>query len=203
MMAKLLILLGFVGQLHASPKITVALKSIAEVRKERLTICAGVIIANHVLTAAHCISLKTDFTSVRLNGKIYATKLKKIDSHNDLALLEFIEPFAAVGLILSEEAPNLLDRVYSIGHPYTRTKVVHAGFVIKLEDPCPAPYIIYESCTMTNLGIRPGDSGGALLDRRGKLIGIASFYTPSSNYGFFVGYKPLKEFLRNVTPSKR
>lgn len=108
-------------------------------------------------------------------------KVKKLveDNEHDLCLLQ-VEgaPFAPFVLAESDVHLHLGDYVVAIGFAGPKAQMVE-GAVKALHMHDGARII------QTDAAFKSGESGGALLDRDGKLIGILTFFADEKRSGFF------------------
>ncbi len=157
---------------------------------------SGVIIdeRGYIVTNNHVID-QADEIVVSLNdNRSYPAKLVGTDPATDLAVLK-IEPSGAIptiGFGASEEV-RIGDWVLAVGNPFDLTSTVTAGIVsaksrdinILRGDPRTMEYPI-ESFIQTDAAVNPGNSGGALVNARGELIGINTAI--ASRTGSYSGY---------------
>ena len=115
------------------------------------------------------------------------------DPNTDLALIKIDEtnlPFMQYG---NSNEVNIGEWVLAVGNPFNLTSTVTAGIVsakgrdinILRNDPYTGISAI-ESFIQTDAAVNPGNSGGALVNTAGELIGINSAI--KSNTGSFAGY---------------
>ena len=156
---------------------------------------SGVIISSdgYVVTNNHVIE-KADKIRITLNNKkTYDADLVGTDPTTDLALLKIEEeglPYISYG---NSDQLRIGEWVLAVGNPFNLTSTVTAGIVsakgrdidILSNDPFTGNSSI-ESFIQTDAAVNPGNSGGALVNTRGELIGINAAI--KSNTGSFAGY---------------
>lgn len=157
---------------------------------------SGVIIDNqgHVLTALHVIegaqNIEVRFGD--LNNKVYisAARLVGADPNTDLALLQIdsdaLPPPLPIG---SSDDVRVGDTVLAIGFPsqeLTSQKSVSRGIVSALGIPQNGRRIV--EYIQTDAAINYGNSGGALVNDQGELIGINSFIYSQSGGSDGIGF---------------
>ena len=151
---------------------------------------SGVIITDDgfIATNNHVIE-NADKVLVTLNDKReYAAKVIGRDPTTDLALLKIEEkslPYIAYGN--SDEA-KVGQWVLAVGNPFNLTSTVTAGIIsakARNIDILKGNTKI-ESFIQTDAAVNPGNSGGALVNTNGELIGINSAI--ASNTGSYSGY---------------
>jgi tetratricopeptide (TPR) repeat protein/S1-C subfamily serine protease len=165
---------------------------------------SGVLIAQKgstylVLTNAHVARGATQFQIQAPDGQKYTAK--KIDggfdAKYDLALLQFTSKTKYTLADLDDVAsPLTLTRtIYSAGFPFDSKDVrITSGQVSQLSDiPFDDGTQIGYTIDKGKKGIRQGMSGGAILDVRGKFLGINTLTAEpiSPNYTYNDGSKPL------------
>jgi tetratricopeptide (TPR) repeat protein len=165
---------------------------------------SGVIIAQKgntylVLTNAHVTRRATQFQIQAPDGQKYTAK--PIDggfnSKSDLALLQFTSQTKYTLADLSDvDSPLTAERdIYSAGFPFDSKDIrITSGKVSQLSDiPFDNGTQIGYTINKGEKGIRQGMSGGAILDGRGKFLGINTIGAAPilPNYTYNDGSKPL------------
>ena len=126
---------------------------------------------------------------VTLNNKVtYNAEIVGIDESTDIALLK-IDVDDLPSLVIGD-SDNLQvgEWVLAVGNPFNLTSTVTAGIVsakarnIHLSNSSNR----IESFIQTDAAVNPGNSGGALVNVRGELIGINTAI--SSQTGSYIGY---------------
>lgn len=146
---------------------------------------SGVIISadGHIVTNNHVI-VKADKLQVTLNNnKTYDAELIGSDPNSDIALLKIDAegnlPYLAFG---DSDNTKIGEWVLAVGNPFNLTSTVTAGIVsAKARD-----LGRNQSFIQTDAAVNPGNSGGALVNTNGDLVGINTAIT--SQTGSYVGY---------------
>lgn len=137
--------------------------------------------AREILTNAHVVGDAGAVRVVSGDGSRATATVVRVDRGRDLALLWLDRPLGAA--IAVGEIPALAQQVWAIGAPLEAAQTVTAGIVSGLDrqiDPAqPVGYLQHSA------PVNPGSSGGALVDARGRLIGINARIADGSR--FFVG----------------
>ena len=138
-----------------------------------------IITNNHVINNAHKLSVTLN------NNKTYEAKLIGTDPKTDIALLKIDAdedlPFVTFGD--SDEA-KIGEWVLAVGNPFNLTSTVTAGIIsAKARDLSGNSS---QSFIQTDAAVNPGNSGGALVNTNGELIGINTAI--SSQTGSYIGY---------------
>ncbi|GAB7257260.1 trypsin-like peptidase domain-containing protein [uncultured Polaribacter sp.] len=149
---------------------------------------SGVIISpdGYIVTNNHVIDGASNLEITLNNQKKYPAKLIGTDAANDIALLKIeaeidlpYVPFA------DSDTIKIGEWVLAVGNPYNLTSTVTAGIVSAKGRDLEGNRNI-ESFIQTDAAVNPGNSGGALVNTRGELIGINTAI--SSKTGSFIGY---------------
>ncbi|MDP9417332.1 MAG: trypsin-like peptidase domain-containing protein, partial [Actinomycetota bacterium] len=119
---------------------------------------ASAILTNHHVIA-DCAASPDVPAQVSQDGTTYRTELVSWDERNDLALLYVNESLTP---IRPAARPQQGDRVVAIGSPYGLEGTTTSGIISKI---WPRGY-------QTDAAINFGNSGGPLLDRRGRVLGV-------------------------------
>ena len=148
---------------------------------------SGVIITadGYIVTNNHVIQNASELEVTLNNNKSYKAKLVGTDSKMDIALLKVDTneklPYATFG---NSDNMKVGEWVLAVGNPYNLTSTVTAGIVSAKARNLSKDGI--QSFIQTDAAVNPGNSGGALVNTRGELIGINTMI--SSQTGSYVGY---------------
>ena len=160
--------------------------------REKVGSGSGVIISKdgYIVTNNHVIE-GADIISVKLNdGREFKGRIVGTDPSTDLALVK-IEgedlPTIPVG---DSDQLKIGEWVLAVGNPFNMTSTVTAGIVSAKARSLGVYNNGVESFIQTDAAINQGNSGGALVNARGELVGINSvLYSPTgsySGYGFAI-----------------
>jgi serine protease Do len=148
---------------------------------------SGVIISEDgfIVTNNHVIQNASELEVTLNDNKTYKARLVGTDSKMDIALLKIEAdnklPFAIFG---DSDAMKVGEWVLAVGNPYNLTSTVTAGIVSAKARDLSNNGI--QSFIQTDAAVNPGNSGGALVNTRGELVGINTMI--SSQTGSYVGY---------------
>ncbi len=134
---------------------------------------SGVIVdaKGYVLTNHHVIRGADEILVLLQDGREALAEVVGSDSETDLALLKIkLDKLAPILLGESGKA-RVGDVVLAIGNPYGFGQSVSQG-IISATGRYGLQLATYESYLQTDAAINPGNSGGALIDARGRLLGI-------------------------------
>lgn len=137
---------------------------------------SGVIIdaeKGYVLTNNHVIDKADNITLTLHDGRELKAKLLGADSQSDVALLQIEEPknLSAIKLADSDKI-RVGDYSVAIGNPFGLGQTVTSGIVSALGRSMGMDGGSYENYIQTDAAVNRGNSGGALVNLRGELIGI-------------------------------
>lgn len=151
---------------------------------------SGVIISSdgYIVTNNHVIENAEMVEVVLSNKKSYPAKLVGRDATTDLALLKVDAtnlPYIEYG---NSDNVRIGEWVLAIGNPFNLTSTATAGIIsAKARNiNIMSDNMAIESFIQTDAAVNPGNSGGALVNTRGELIGINTAI--ASRTGSFVGY---------------
>lgn len=178
----------------------------AQVREEAIDmgIGSGVIITadGYIITNNHVVE-KSDKVMVTLNDKRkFEAKLIGTDPETDIALLKI----DATGLQPIEygNSDNVVlgEWVLAVGNPYNLTSTVTAG-IISAKARALGGKMSLESFLQTDAAVNPGNSGGALVNARGELIGInTAIQSPTGSYSGYSFAVPVNVARKVVSDLK-
>lgn len=150
---------------------------------------SGVIISpdGYIITNNHVIENATKLEITLNNNEIYEATVVGTDPTTDIALLKIDgdEPFLYIPFGDSDTI-RLGEWVLAVGNPFNLNSTVTAGIVsakarnLHNFDKSPSSFI------QTDAAVNRGNSGGALVNANGDLIGINTAIT--SETGSYVGY---------------
>ncbi|KRP29071.1 MAG: serine protease [Cryomorphaceae bacterium BACL22 MAG-120619-bin32] len=149
---------------------------------------SGVIISadGYIVTNNHVIDGANDIEIILNDKKVYKAKVIGVDKNDDIALLK-ISADNELPFITFANSDNVKvgEWVLAVGNPYNLTSTVTAGIVSAKGRDLDGNGSI-DSFIQTDAAVNPGNSGGALVNTRGELIGINTAI--SSRTGSFIGY---------------
>ena len=154
-----------------------------ETQPKRQGAGSGVIISadGYIVTNNHVVA-GADEILVKLNDNTeYKGRIIGLDETTDLALVKVEAknlPAIAIG---NSDALKIGEWVLAVGNPFNLTSTVTAGIVSAKARSLGANGV--ESFIQTDAAINAGNSGGALVNERGELVGInAMLYSQTGSY---------------------
>jgi putative serine protease PepD len=154
-----------------------------------------------VVTNQHVVGSATDVTVVSAAGDEYDAEVVGTDPSTDIALLDVEDgaelPVLALG---SAESLSVGDPVIAIGSPFGLQGTVTSGIVSGLDREIQAPdgRFVIDGAIQTDAALNSGNSGGPLLDDRGRVVGVNSQIESSTGGNVGVGYAVPVETVKNV-----
>ena len=147
---------------------------------------SGVIISQdgYIVTNNHVIDNADQLQVMLNNNKVYDAELIGTDPNSDIALIK-IEADRSLPYLAFGDSDNVKvgEWVLAVGNPFSLTSTVTAGIVSAKARNLGK---IDQSFIQTDAAVNPGNSGGALVNTNGDLIGINTAIT--SQTGSYVGY---------------
>ena len=172
---------------------------------ERVGFGSGVIISKdgYIVTNNHVIE-KADIISVKLNdGREFKGRIIGTDPSTDLALVKIEgDDFPTIPVGNSDDL-KIGEWVLAVGNPFNMTSTVTAGIVSAKARSLGVYNKGVESFIQTDAAINQGNSGGALVNARGELVGINSvLYSPTGSYSGYGFAIPTSIMTKVVTDLK-
>ncbi len=151
---------------------------------------SGVIISSdgYIVTNNHVVEGGKEIEVTLTNNKTFSAKMVGNDPVTDIALLKIDAENLPKLNFGDSDALRLGEWVLAIGSPYNLRSTVTAGIVSAKGRSMPdmsGEYKI-ESFIQTDAAVNPGNSGGALVNTKGEVIGINTAI--ASNTGAYAGY---------------
>ena len=156
---------------------------------------SGVIIktGGEILTNAHVVKNMNTILVVMNDGKGYEAQLKYIDEDTDLAVVKIKKIGLPVVKFANNEYIVVGKQVIAIGTPITFSlrNSATVGHISGLNRSVGEPYRLVQ----TDTAITHGNSGGALINMNGELVGITSSGYSGTNTNFAVPVDTVKYVL--------
>lgn len=151
---------------------------------------SGVIVRDngYIVTNNHVVDEGNEFEVTLYDNRTFNAKLIGTDATTDLAVLKIEAKDLPTIELANSDNIKVGEWVLAVGNPFDLTSTVTAGIVSAIGrniDILKGQYKI-ESFIQTDAAVNPGNSGGALLDTEGNLVGINTAI--ASRTGAFAGY---------------
>ncbi|GAA4971372.1 Do family serine endopeptidase [Algibacter aquimarinus] len=148
---------------------------------------SGVIINSdgYIITNNHVIKNAQELSVTLNDNQTYEAKVIGTDPKTDIALLK-IEPENELPFVTFGDSDNakIGEWVLAVGNPFNLTSTVTAGIISAKSRDLTGQSS--QSFIQTDAAVNPGNSGGALVNTNGELIGINTAIT--SQTGSYIGY---------------
>lgn len=167
---------------------------------------SGVVVSpdGYIVTNHHVVEKSADIKVTLADKRTYKAKLIGSDPSTDIALLKIEEeelPFMIFG---NSDSVRVGEWVLAVGNPFNLESTVTAGIVSakgrNINILSGAASI--ESFIQTDAAVNPGNSGGALVNTMGELIGVnTAIITESGSYegySFAVPSNLVKKIVRDL-----
>lgn len=147
----------------------------------------------HIITNYHVIDGAESIT-VTIDGVTYDAEVVGSDASSDLAVLKAELNGASVTPMEIGDSSEVQvgDWCMSVGSPFGLEQSVSQGIVSALTRntylTSSSGNTLYTNLIQVDAAINPGNSGGALVDSEGKLIGICTLYTSSTESFAGIGF---------------
>ena len=174
---------------------------------------SGVLITEngYIVTNQHLVGNKYSTCYVTLyDGKLYDASVIWSDENIDLSIIKIHGAKFKYLLLGESDNIKLGEDVYAIGNPIgfefqrTVTKGIVSGLnrTIKIEENSKTSYM--EDLIQTDSTINAGNSGGALINRNGKLIGINTIKIPEAEgIGFAIPVNIIKPIIDKLVNNQK
>ncbi|WP_035727340.1 Do family serine endopeptidase [Eisenibacter elegans] len=167
---------------------------------------SGVIVSKdgYIVTNNHVVADAAEIEVVLNNKQSYTARVVGTDPSTDLAVIKIEAADLPAILMGNSDVVEVGEWVLAVGNPFNLESTVTAGIVSAkgrnlnlLRDQAPI-----ESFIQTDAAVNPGNSGGALVNTRGELIGInTAIATPTgtfAGYSFAVPVNLVKKVLKDL-----
>ena len=158
-------------------------------RRPQMGSGSGVIISSdgYIITNHHVIETAEDIQITTNNNQSFEAKIIGSDEQNDIALLKIDTaeelPYAIFG---DSDGTQIGEWVLAVGNPFNLTSTVTAGIISAKSRNLDPTGRTTQSYIQTDAAVNPGNSGGALINDKGELIGINTAIQTQT--GSYVGY---------------
>lgn len=146
---------------------------------------SGVIISpdGYIVTNNHVIAKANQLSVTMNNNKTYEATVVGTDPVSDIALIK-VESEDPLPYLVFGDSDNVKigEWVLAVGNPFNLTSTVTAGIVSAKARNLGRN----QSFIQTDAAVNPGNSGGALVNTNGELVGINTAIT--SQTGSYIGY---------------
>lgn len=156
---------------------------------------SGVIVSGdgYIVTNNHVIENASEIEVILNDNSKYTAKIVGADPSTDIAVLKIEAKNLNPIQLGNSDDIRIGEWVLAVGNPFNLTSTVTAGIVSAkarninlLSDRSKSDVVPIESFIQTDAAVNPGNSGGALVNTRGELVGINTAI--ASQTGSYAGY---------------
>lgn len=169
---------------------------------------SGVIISadGYVITNNHVVRIggriAPDIVVNLSDGRRFNARVLGTDARNDIALLKIEGKNLPVAPMGDSNQLQVGDWVIAVGNPFGFESTVTAGIVSALNRRVRGLRGLPDNLIQTDAAINQGNSGGALADSRGRLVGInTAIFSPSGGnvgIGFAIPINQVREAVKDI-----
>jgi serine protease Do len=161
---------------------------------------SGVIVGTdgHILTNQHVVDGAQDITIDLADRRTFKAKLIGADQPSDLAVLKIDTNNLSVLSLGDSDKVRVGDVCLAVGNPLGLGETVTAGIISAKGRQTDMSDGSFEDFLQTDAPINQGNSGGALVDSAGDLIGINSQILSTSGGNIGIGFAIPSNMARNV-----
>lgn len=161
---------------------------------------SGVIVRQdgYILTNHHVVDRADEVTVELTDGRSFKAKVVGSDEPSDLAVLKIDAPNLKTLALGDSDEVRVGDVVLAVGNPLGVGQTVTMGIVSAKGRSTRTGDGSYEDFIQTDAPINRGNSGGALVNTEGELIGINSQILSPSGGNIGIGFSIPANMARNV-----
>jgi serine protease Do len=157
---------------------------------------------NHVIEGAQVVVVRTP------QNKTYSAKVVGADPRSDLAVLKINATNLTPAILGDSDKVDVGQWVLAVGNPLGYSNTVSAGIISSLKRTLPVESgAVYIDALQTDAAVNPGNSGGALTNDQGEVIGINSAIATRSGgsvgLGFAIPINRAKKVVHDIVNDGR
>ena len=177
------------GLLCSIPAYASLCASLVEEPQVQNSLGSGVIVRpdGYVLTNGHVVAGADEILVMFANNQARAAEVVGVDPHTDLAVIKVPERGLPVIDTNTGETVQVGDVALAIGNPFGLGHSVSQGIISALSRDL-ITNSPYDDFIQTDAAISPGNSGGALVDHEGRLLGINTMIYSQSGGSEGIGF---------------
>ncbi len=172
---------------------------------------SGVIVSadGYIVTNNHVIDNASEIEVILNDNSKYSAKIVGTDPSTDIAVLKIEASNLSPIVLGNSDDVKVGEWVLAVGNPFNLTSTVTAGIISAkarninlLSSRGQGDVVPIESFIQTDAAVNPGNSGGALVNTRGELVGIntaiASETGSYTGYSFAVPVNLVRKVMRDL-----
>ena len=145
----------------------------------------------HILTNYHVVEGANEIKVTLYDGETFSAKLIGHDAPNDIAVLKIAAPVDSLIPVEFGDSARLKvgQQIFAIGNPFGLERTMTTGIISSLNRSLPSKSgRTMKSIIQIDAALNRGNSGGPLLDTRGRLIGMNTAIASSTGENTGVGF---------------
>ncbi len=172
--------------------------------KELIGTGSGVVISKdgYIVTNAHVLQTNGYHTVGTIDEKTYSAKIVGRDAKTDIAVIKVNTNELTPATLGDSDEALVGEQVIAIGNPANLSSTVTDGIISAINRKIRGDSTGFDmECIQTNADISPGNSGGALVNMYGQVIGITSSKYVSSSFeglGFAISINEVKPIVEEL-----
>ncbi|MCO6458684.1 MAG: trypsin-like peptidase domain-containing protein [Pirellulaceae bacterium] len=157
----------------------------------------------HILTNYHVVEGAREIRVLLYNGQAFSAGVVGQDPANDIAVLRIDAPLEMLHPVVQGDSSRLRvgQKIYAIGNPFGLERTLTVGIISSLNRTLPSrSRRTMKSIIQIDAALNRGNSGGPLLDSRGRLIGMNTAIASSTGENTGVGFAIPVNTIKRVVP---
>ncbi len=157
----------------------------------------------HILTNYHVIEGAQQTRVTLFNGETFDATVVGFDAVNDIAVLKINAPaeFLVPMTLANSSQLRVGQNVYALGNPFGLERTLTTGIISSLNRSLPSRSgRTMKSIIQVDAALNRGNSGGPLLDSKGRLIGMNTAIASATGENTGVGFSIPSDTIKRVVP---
>ena len=152
---------------------------------------SGVVVsdAGDILTSLHVVQNSSSIEVTFADGSKSSATIVTSEPDNDIAVIRPAQPAANIAPAVLGGSVQVGDEVYASGNPFGLVGSISAGVVSGLDRSFKRPNSdqVLHGLIQVDSAVNPGNSGGPLVDRDGRVVGIVAALINPTEADTFIG----------------
>jgi len=158
----------------------------------------------HIVTNHHVILDSDAIDVTTFDGSSFTAKVVGVDPANDVAILKIDIPQDYLRPVALGDSSKLRvgQRIYAIGNPFGLERTMTTGIISSLNRSLPAKTSerTIRNVIQLDAALNQGNSGGPLLDRKSRLVGMNTAIASTTGENTGVGFAIPSDTIRRLVP---
>lgn len=157
----------------------------------------------YILTNNHVVSEdgSEQEMEIRFNRTAEWTKVRMVgrDPGTDLAVLKANLPYGVESLNISESTVTKGQRVVLVGNPFAVETVLVSGEILEISETVTTREgVRLEDSVVISAEVKPGSSGGPVINQKGEVVGVISARDRDDKRGFAIPTSTLRTVIPRI-----